>query len=216
MKKLLLFLAAMLAGMQTAFAQKMTVNLVGGESVEYDLTTVESVTFSEKETPIIESHDFVDLGLPSGTLWATCNLGAEVPEQPGDFYAWGETETKETYNWASYAHCNGSSTSFTKYCTDAYYGTVDGKSKIEPADDVATGKWGEGWYIPTQEQFAELVNTDYTTWQRTTQGGVSGLKVTSKANGNSVFLPMGGGYRASSRATARTMATTGRATSTAA
>ncbi len=200
MKKRFLFLLAsllfMVAGMQNAWGQKMIVTMTDNSTLRLDVKKVRDITFMEEKP--IGDLEYVDLGLPSGTLWATFNIGATRPEEVGDFFAWGETEPKDTYNWATYKHCNGSSTSFTKYCTNDYYGTVDGKTKLEPADDAATANWGKTWSMPTQEHYRELVNSDYTTCIKTTQEGVSGLKITSKKNGNSIFLPMGGGYRASS------------------
>ena len=67
-------------------------------------------------------HDYVDLGLPSGILWATCNVGAFTPEDYGDYFAWGETQPKDMYNWSTYQYCNGSGTTFTKYCSNSDYG----------------------------------------------------------------------------------------------
>ena len=84
-----------------------------------------------------QGHEYVDLGLPSGLQWATCNVGATTPEGYGNYYAWGETEPKETYSWATYKWCDGESDSQTKYCTNSAYGTVDSKKVLDPEDDVA-------------------------------------------------------------------------------
>lgn len=139
-------------------------------------------------------HEYVDLGLPSGTLWATCNVGASKPEDYGDYFAWGETQPKSTYNWSTYLYCKGSDNTMTKYCWDNRYGTVDNKIELEPADDAATANWGTGWQMPTLTQQRELKSTSYTTITWTTQNGVNGYKITSKSNGNSIFLPAAG-YR---------------------
>ena len=139
-------------------------------------------------------HEYVDLGLPSGTLWATMNVGADSPEDYGDYFAWGETEPKEVYNWSTYKWCNGSSTTQTKYCTSSSYGTVDNKTVLDLADDAANANWGGDWRMPTDEEREELQNTSYTTWTWTTKNGVQGYKVASKINGNSIFLPAAG-YR---------------------
>ena len=80
------------------------------------------------EVNIIDGHEYVDLDLPSGTLWATCNVGAEKPEEYGDYFAWGETKTKENYDWSTYKWCNGSEYELTKYCVSGRYGTVDNKT----------------------------------------------------------------------------------------
>ena len=139
-----------------------------------------------------DGHEYVDLGLPSGTLWATCNVGANAPEECGDYFAWGETEPKAVYEWGTYKWCNGSYKSMTKYCTSASYGTVDNKTALEPEDDAASVNWGASWRIPTNEQQHELV--DNCTWTWTTSNGVNGYLVTGP-NGNTLFLPATGAHR---------------------
>ncbi len=138
------------------------------------------------------SHAWVDLDLPSGTLWATCNVGADSPEEYGDYFAWGETVTKDEYTWNSYKHCDGSRYSLTKYCTESSYGTEDGKTELEPADDAATALWGSDWQMPSREQLLELIDSEYTTTEWTQQNGISGILVTSIANNKSIFLPAAG------------------------
>lgn len=139
-------------------------------------------------------HEYVDLGLPSGTLWATCNVGANAPEEYGDYFAWGEIEPKDTYNWATYKYCNGESNQLTKYCDSVSYGYngfTDNLTALLPEDDAATANWGNGWRMPTLNEWNELfVNTTHT-W--TTQNGVKGCLFTA-SNGNSLFLPAAG-YR---------------------
>ena len=134
----------------------------------------------------------VDLGLPSGVKWATFNVGATRPEEYGGYYAWGETEEKSDYSWSTYKWCKGSETSMTKYCTDSSYGTVDNKTVLDPEDDVAHEKWGDGWHMPTRAEQDEL--RENCAWIWTTRNGVNGYKVISKTNGNSIFLPAAG-YR---------------------
>ena len=131
----------------------------------------------------------VDLGLPSGLKWASFNLGASAPEEYGDYYAWGETETKDNYDWSTYKWCNGSERTLTKYNTSSYYGTVDNKIVLEAEDDVAHVKLGGNWRMPTDADWSELY--DYTTSKVTSQNGVSGQLFTGK-NGNSLFLPAAG------------------------
>ena len=141
-------------------------------------------------------YEWVDLGLPSGTLWATCNVGASSPENYGDHFAWGETTTKSNYSWSTYKYCKGSEKSLTKYCTQSEYGYngfTDGKTELEPEDDAATINWGNNWQMPSIEQFEELINSSYTTTELTTSNGVNGCKITSKRNRKSIFLP-GAGY----------------------
>ncbi len=147
----------------------------------------------DNDTPAF-SDEFVDLGLPSGTLWATRNVGADNPEDCGDYFAWGETVPKELYDWKSYRYgnCIDNWFAITKYCTNSDWclnGFVDSLTVLEPADDAATVNWGEGWRMPTKEKWEELYqNTSYT-W--TTQNGVDGRLLTGP-NGNTIFLPATG------------------------
>ena len=148
-------------------------------------------------------HDFVDLGLPSGTLWATCNIGAENPEDYGDYFAWGETtgynSGKTTFNWSTYTLCNGSSSTMKKYCTNSSYGTVDNKTELDPEDDAAYVNWGSVWRMPTRAQWDELYNSSYTTTTWTTLNGEYGRKISKKSDSNVyIFLPAAG-YRGDSR-----------------
>ena len=140
-------------------------------------------------------YGYVDLGL--SVKWATCNVGADTPEDYGDYFAWGETSPKTTYNWSTYKYCNGSYDTMTKYCVESYYGTVDNKTTLELSDDAARVNWGGKWRMPTKAEQDELRNTSNCTWTWTIQNGVNGYKVTSKRNGNSIFLPAAG-YRGSS------------------
>lgn len=129
------------------------------------------------------------MGLPSGTLWATCNVGASSPEDYGDYFAWGETEPKEVYDWSTYKWCNGNEYTMTKYSADSFYGTVDGKVELDPEDDAAYVKWGQLWCMPNYDQLNELKMQ--CTWSWTTQNGVEGCLVTGP-NKNSMFLPAAG------------------------
>ena len=136
----------------------------------------------------------VDLGLPSGLLWATCNVGADAPEEYGDHFAWGETQPKHIYNWSTYQYCMGSNTTMTKYCSNSSYGYngfTDNLTTLVPEDDAATANWGNSWRMPTKEEWQELLDNTTNTW--TTQNGVIGRLFTA-ANGNSLFLPAAG-YR---------------------
>ena len=143
-----------------------------------------------------DGHFYVDLGLPSGTLWAMCNIGAENPEDYGDYFAWGETtgynSGKTDFSWSTYKYCNGSGETLTKYNGNSGYGTVDNKTELELTDDAAYMNWGSNWRMPSREQFEELINSSYTTTEWTTQNGKNGYKITSKSNGKSIFLPAAG------------------------
>lgn len=142
----------------------------------------------------VENHEYVDLGLPSGTLWATCNVGANTPEAFGDYFAWGETVAKEIYDWKSYKYGDFDIEHYalTKYCTDSVYGRdgfVDNLICLEPDDDAAAANWGADWRMPTREEWEELLQ--YTTPIRTSLNGVDGWRFTAE-NGNSIFLPAAG------------------------
>ena len=149
-------------------------------------------SFEDNTHGFTNGYEWVDLGLPSGTLWASCNVGANKPEDYGDYFAWGEIQPKSNYSWTTYKYSNGSNNAMTKYCTDNRYGTVDNRTELESVDDAATVNWGTGWQMPTLIQQQELINTSYTTITCTTQNGVYGYKITSMSNGNSIFLPAAG------------------------
>ena len=142
----------------------------------------------------LNGHDYLDLGLPSGTLWATCNVGANAPEKYGDYFAWGETTPKTTYNWSTYKYCNGEPDQLTKYCDDplhGYNGFTDDLTTLLPEDDAATVNWGDGWYMPTYDQWVELYENTRHFWA--TQNDVNG-RIFVGANDNRLFVPFPG-YR---------------------
>ena len=139
-------------------------------------------------------HKYIDLGLPSGTLWATCNLGTYNSEDDGDYYSWGETSTKSFYGSNNYKYGYiGSDDYFhlKKYNTVSSYGTVDNLTTLQAMDDAATTKWGNGWRIPSKAEWEELCNHTTVTW--TTLKGTRGLLFTAN-NGGSLFLPAAGFY----------------------
>lgn len=139
-------------------------------------------------TPVPD--EWVDLGLPSGLLWAKCNLGATTPEGYGNYYAWGETQPKSEYTWATYTYGDFDSTyHLYKYNTSDSYGTVDNKTTLEAMDDAATVALGSGARIPTYDDWVELRSNTMGEW--TQQNGVNGWKFTA-TNGNSLFLPAAG------------------------
>jgi len=155
--------------------------------------TTELGTSYSQPTGYAGGYGYVDLGLPSGTLWAYTNIGANNPEDNGNYYAWGETETKETYDWTTYQYCDGSETTLTKYCYDESYGLdgyTDSLTTLEAADDPASVSWGGNWRMPTQTEMNELLDNCTQVW--TTQNGVNGRLFTGP-NGNSIFLPAAGG-----------------------
>ena len=152
-----------------------------------------------------KQHEYVDLGLPSGTLWATCNIGASSPEEIGDYFAWGETETKENYSLKTYKFFSKFEKEYgfdkvkkvVKYNFDETYDLVDGKATLDSEDDAAHVNWGGKWRMPTIDEWKELCDTMYCSSTPTIQNGVKGFKVTSVKNGNSIFLPITGLRRGS-------------------
>ena len=133
-------------------------------------------------------HEWIDLDLPSGTKWATCNVGANSPEEYGDHFAWGETKPKSDYSWSTYFDTDNGGSTFKKYYNNG------GQTELQPEDDAATANWGSDWQMPSLDQIRELFNSSYTTTVWTQVNGVNGRKITSKSNGNSIFLPAAG-YR---------------------
>lgn len=148
-------------------------------------------------SPPVEG-DWVDLGLPSGTIWATRNIGADTPEDYGDYFAWGETAPKDNYDWNNYMWYDNNIGAFTKYHHGySYYDDsgnyisvpADGKAELDPSDDAATANWGAEARMPSFEQIQELVTN--CSWQWTTRNGVNGQLGTGP-NGNTIFLPAAG------------------------
>lgn len=141
-------------------------------------------------------HAWVDLGLPSGTLWATCNVGADKPEEYGSYFAWGETDQKTNYDWSNYKYSyylsSSSSYRMSKYCTSSDYGSVDYKTELDPVDDAATANWGSEWQMPSEKQICELMNVDYTRSTYITSNEKSGVMIVSRINGSQIFLPCAG------------------------
>ena len=149
-------------------------------------------TTSTETIGTLNGHEWVDLGLPSGIKWATCNIGATSPEGYGDYFAWGETSSKENYYWSTYRYSNGYYYDLTKYCNNSsfgYNGFTDNLTTLESSDDAATVNWGSDWRMPTQTELQELIDNCTVTW--TTQNGVNGCLFTG-INGNSIFLPAAG------------------------
>ena len=156
----------------------------------YNLGLRLALDSEDSSTP--EEHEWVDLGLPSGTLWATCNVGANAPEEYGDYFAWGETEPKEIYSWSTYKWCNGSENTLTKYCnnsSNSYNGFVDNKKELDPEDDAAYVNWDPSWLMPTYGQMSELIDNCSMQWIQC--NGVFGELLTGP-NGNTLFLPAAG------------------------
>ena len=172
MKKFALFFAFLLLGTSGAFAQssKYDVNDDGDVNIT-DVIELVNIILGKQ-------HEAVDLGLPSGTKWASCNVGATKPEEYGGYYAWGETEEKMVYDERNY-----------KYYQDGEYVNIG--SDISGTEyDVAHEKWGDNWCMPTKDDIKELIDNCTTEW--TMLKDVNGIKFTSKINGKSIFLPAAG------------------------
>lgn len=212
--KRIFILSALLALCFGAFAQKtikcITVWQLDGSVDTFKLTDVKKLQIVDDDSSVYPPDtvsEYVDLGLPSGTLWATRNVGANFPSDNGDYFAWGETEPQadsssysfETYKWGE-IHKSGSITyeRYTKYVTkptQIYEGFYDNKTELDKEDDAAYVNWGEDWRMPTHEQINELVAE--CTWKLTRYANsegifVKGYLVSSKVNDASIFLPCAG------------------------
>lgn len=198
-------------GITSVFGQTMKINLSSGSEMEFKTSEVTSIEF--KEGDIYNGHEYVDLGLPSGLKWATCNVGASNPVEYGDFFSWGETDCKgnfekySNYSLTNYKYYKRTETKeidkdgfevtviksgYTKYVTDSGYGYesyTDNKTILDLEDDAAHVIWGGGWRIPTRSEWEELENE--CSWIDATLNGVSGKKV-SGPNGNFLFIPYAG------------------------
>lgn len=154
------------------------------------------VNWTGKQEGVENGHEWVDLGLPSGTKWATCNLGANKPENRGNYYAWGETKTKSNFSSTNYSLWNGNYKSITKYNFSSSYGIVDNKltfADYQYADDAARASWGGSWRVPTYEELIELMSRcDIQVIANYENTGVRGALLTSKKNNKSIFLPAAG------------------------
>ncbi len=207
MKKLFTFMLLAAFALAMNAQRYMRVNKIDGSVVEFPISIIDSIDFFEKDTivppvidpnnPVENGHEYVDLGLPSGILWATMNVGAKSITDSGDSFAWGETQTKENYTLDNYRFytsetvkdADGFETttySYTKYCIDENYGPVDNLTKLELADDAAHVYWCGAWQMPTQNAFNELIHQ--CTWSWVALNGVNGYKVVGP-NGKYVFFP---------------------------
>lgn len=150
------------------------------------------VECSVNVVPSSVTPEVVDLGL--SVNWASFNVGADRPEGAGEYFAWGDIDSKSSYNLITYKYCDGSDyINYTKYCDNSSWGIVDNKKILEPDDDIATTYWGEDWRMPTTMEVDELIQN--CTWTWTSLNGVEGYRVTSNVPGHtdcSIFLPAAG------------------------
>lgn len=166
------------------------VTAVDRGTTEITVTTDDGAKTAKCQVTVtMKIPDQVDLGLPSGIKWASCNLGAKNETGYGDYYSWGETDSKSTYTWGTYMWCGGTDTSLSKYNTKGANGKVDNKTVLDATDDAAAVHLGGKWRMPTQADFQELRTN--CTWSWGYVGGVRGYTVTGKNNA-SIFLPAAG------------------------
>lgn len=180
------------------YYRKFGISIVGsdyyGKSFCFSIPSVSDLKGWKRSNIVTGSsdgHDYIDLGLPSGTFWASCNVGASSVAGNGEYYQWAETATDTYYGWSTYKYCNGSQKTLTKYCDTPSYGTVDNIMELELSDDVAHEKWGSSWRIPSYAMFEELKNE--CSWCWLNSNGQTGMIVVGP-NGRSIFLPAAG-YR---------------------
>ncbi|MBO4804837.1 MAG: hypothetical protein IK005_00505 [Paludibacteraceae bacterium] len=219
MRKFIHIIIALGMTIPTIWAQDSTV--YKKKAHIYDVTLIsnwegQELTVSGK----IGKHAYVDLGLPSGRFWATCNIGAKSPEESGDFFAWGEIKQKKEYNWKTYKwseikengkykDINGEEkTSYkkiqTKYCANSYINyqgqlyvkkgsDMDTLRRLLPEDDAATAQWGKHWRMPTIEEIEELIEwCDWIWVPNYNNTGSAGILGVSKSNQHSIFFPASG------------------------
>ena len=155
--------------------------------------SVNDETCIDTDPNLINGQEYVDLGLPSGLKWATCNVGAGTPEEYGDYYAWGEVETKNDYSEKTYAHCRKRGVLGSFWNGDYKYDFL-GTDICTTEYDVANKKFGGTWRLPTKQDFDELRDENNCEWEWATRNGINGYEVKSKKNGNKIFLPAAGWY----------------------
>ena len=166
-----------------------TVTAVSPGSAVITVTAVESGKSANCTVTVKNENLMISVDLGLSVIWATCNLGASIPEEIGNHYAWGEAQPRPSGfgDWSKYKY-GSSSTSMTKYNNSSSYGTVDNKSTLEMVDDAARTLLGGSWRMPTKAEYDELVNGCTKSW--VDRNGVTGVLLTSKNNGASIFFPL--------------------------
>ena len=201
-QKIILLLAVFLISYGSVAQDYMRkLNVHSGENVttyelprDVDGFQVVEFVYSSEPSGTENGYEYVDLGLPSGVKWATCNIGATQPLEYGNFYSWGELSSdikvvNDTirFDWVTYKYSyDGTDTAITKYCTE------DGKRILDPEDDVANVEWGGKWRMPTKDDFVEL--GQYCSFIRGYIDGVYGIAITSTINGATIYAPAAGAY----------------------
>lgn len=173
-----------------------TLVMTGCEEEDKDAISMSEATKGAKPVQGKDGKDYmvVDLGLPSRYLWATCNIGANTPDETGYFFAWAETEyNKSTFGWNTYKYGNGDAFKATKYTMDPEHSAskqLDSLTTLQAEDDAAKVLLGDGWSIPTKTQFTDMINR--CNWEIRKLEGTWGYLFTSKENGNTLFIPLAG------------------------
>ncbi len=191
-KQVLTAFSIAIAGVTSYAVSYMQVLTEDGGKLIYPVDHVSEVNFFNSQDTILVSpsdttssnHDYVDLGLPSGTLWAAYNVGATKPEEFGDYFAWGETETKNVYSAETYKYGTAKMGEYDFLELDSLWkynfgnehpGTIDNLSTLLPEDDAATANWGKEWRMPTNEEMIELKENCYVVKKRDYKNKVNGM-----------------------------------------
>jgi hypothetical protein len=198
MKRTFTFIASLLITVAMG-AQTINIHKTDGSVVKYSSSEVEYIDFSDGEQggeqtayttcPDANHPHMIDLGLPSGTKWACCNVGASTPEGYGNYYAWGETQPKSVYNEVTYSYFTGQDTDGDGWIEENFSVVNIGSDIAGTGYDAATVKWGAPWCMPSFTQIKEMLDNTTSTW--TTRNGVNGRKFTGP-NGGTIFLPAAG------------------------
>lgn len=177
-------------------AYKLNINLdkTIDQTLRYHFHKIHNVIIPKKETvKPVSNNEAVDLGLPSGLLWGSKNVGASTEYDNGSYFAWGEISDKDYYGWETFKHANGSFNTMKKYCEKSNYGIVDNKFILDDSDDAAQVVLGDKWHTPSSDELQELI--DNCKWQWEIVSGMYGWRIIG-SNGNSIFLPAVGAYSA--------------------
>lgn len=165
--------------------RKLQEELERQHKMEMEFLAKERERLKKEEAERTNGHEYVDFGLPTGTLWATCNVGASSPEQYGDLFAWGETETKKEFKVSNHKY----SKRFLGIFPDATKYKVDEEcTQLDIEDDAARAQWGGAWEMPTALDIQLLFHLGKV--EETAINGIAGLRVS--LNGKSIFFPKAG------------------------
>lgn len=198
MKPILFIISSLLLlGGMSLSAQTYNIHKADGTVATFPAAEVEFVDFVDTTQDNAPAEaEAVDLGLPSGLLWANMNVGAKSISDLGLHFAWGETtgyasDGTHSFEWANYTLCDGDYNKMNRYCVDAENGIVDNITTLLPSDDAATANWGGRWRMPTREEVQELIDNCDSRWVRV-NGVTFGRQFLSRVNDNYIFIPAAG------------------------